>query len=109
MTFKAQMALDVDRTFLRVEDFADTITYTPKSNGTDIEDVPAMLYDVIDDLTGKVIARKKYIVISPTHVSQPAAGDTGVVMGLTFRVEEFAGEESGMWVLRCAIGGPPTP
>lgn len=81
----------------------EAITYTRKATGEAVA-IQALVKGVIDEASGQLVRSKRLIEISPTDIAQPVAGDTGIAQGRTFRVEEVARSEGGIWKLSVAVG-----
>jgi len=102
MTFRERIAADFNSVFLNEEEFAEEITY----EGTAMK---ALLEDVIDMETRRVITSQQYITISSdadVGVAEPLSGHTGVARGRTFRVSEVMSDGVSMHRLLVDLGAP---
>lgn len=108
MTFKSNLAGDIDKIFLNTDEFADTITYTPDGGGS--KQIKAIV-DGLDIIQSDVATRENEtdtiritINSDPTlGIASPGYGDTAIVKSLTYKLNSVLDRTANTFLLEFVI------
>ncbi|MCK5614113.1 hypothetical protein KAR91_70265 [Candidatus Pacearchaeota archaeon] len=110
MTLKADILSDIDDIFFDVDDFAESVTYTPKGGA------PAVILAIVDfgenlKISGKTVKEAASVTVKASDVPTPKYKDTVEINSELYTVERSPQGAGGVWVLdirkgeRSAFGG----
>ena len=102
MTFKEQLANDVDKVFLCTDEFADDAVYN-SHDGTIVDKAIKVILDLDVDLGGTAygVAEMVSISLSTADIPRPAIYDTILIDGTTYTVTQSIDGAVGMITVTC--------
>jgi len=85
MTFKAQLAKDVENVFFNTDEGANTVVYQPKTGGNITVDA-LIEYETVLDTDGYGASEVGTIMVKRSDVEKPTYGDKIVISGYYWTV-----------------------
>lgn len=100
MTFKTQLAADLDTVFFNADEFADAATYTPHSGAA--QPVTLVRSEEDQSLTDPEAPGDSMIVLARvSEITTPARGDIFMIAGETWYFTELVGGSAeGIWHIK---------